>query len=196
MSKNVLEIIRDGMNALLEKNKKVELETEEKTVELAQMKLENGTIIEAEEFSANQPVVIVSEDGNVPLPVGDYVLEDGNILVVAEEGMIAEIKEAEAEQEEMNGEFVTVAQFNQVIEEIKGMFTNMGKDPTRTTTTKVVESLKKEVADLSEEKTELQKQLDEKPDAALITHAPVELKEVPAKNAQERIMQKIRNLKN
>ena len=66
-------------------------------VKLAQMALENGTIIEAEVFEADASVFIVNEEDRVALPVGEYKLEDGMILIVAEEGIIAEIKEAEAE---------------------------------------------------------------------------------------------------
>lgn len=69
-------------------------------IKLAQMKLEDGiTVIEAEEFAPDFSVGIVTEDGIVLMPVGEYKLEDGMILVVAVEGIIAEIKEAEAEVE-------------------------------------------------------------------------------------------------
>jgi hypothetical protein len=65
-------------------------------VKLAQMALENGTIIEAEVFEAGASVFIVNEEDRIALPVGEYKLEDGMILIVAEEGIIAEIKEMEA----------------------------------------------------------------------------------------------------
>ncbi len=69
-------------------------------VNLAQMKLEDGiTIIEAESFEPEFSVGIVTADGIVPLPVGEYKLEDGKILVVAVEGIIAEIKEEMPEEE-------------------------------------------------------------------------------------------------
>ena len=68
-------------------------------VKLAQMALENGTIIEAEVFEADASVFIVNEEDRVALPVGEYKLEDGMILIVAEEGIIAEIKEAVVEEE-------------------------------------------------------------------------------------------------
>ncbi len=69
-------------------------------VKLATMKLENGTLIEAEAFEAENEVFIVSEEEKVALPVGEYELEDGKILVVVEEGIISEIKEKEEEAEE------------------------------------------------------------------------------------------------
>ena len=68
-------------------------------VNLAQMKLEDGiTIIEAESFEPEFSVGIVTADGIVPMPVGEYKLEDGKILVVALEGIISEIKEEMPEE--------------------------------------------------------------------------------------------------
>ena len=69
-------------------------------VELAQAKLDNGTVLEAESFEAGQPIFIVSEEDRIAVPVGEYQMEDGRILVVAEEGVIGEIKEAAVEEEE------------------------------------------------------------------------------------------------
>ena len=68
-------------------------------VKLEQQALENGTVIEADSFEAESEVFIVTEDEKVALPVGEYQLEDGRILVVSDEGIIAEIKEAGEEEE-------------------------------------------------------------------------------------------------
>jgi hypothetical protein len=69
-------------------------------VKLEQMKLADGmTVIEADSFEAEVAVVIVTEDEQkIPLPVGEYELEDGRILV---EGIISEIKEKEEEAPEI-----------------------------------------------------------------------------------------------
>ena len=67
-------------------------------INLATMNLDNGTVIEAESFEGGQSVFIVTEDEKVAMPIGDYTLEDGSILVVAEEGVIAEIKDAMEEE--------------------------------------------------------------------------------------------------
>ena len=69
-------------------------------IQLEQMTLDNGTVIEAEMFEAGQPVFIVNGEDRVALPVGEYILDNGMILVVAVEGEIAEIKEAAPAQEE------------------------------------------------------------------------------------------------
>ena len=78
-------------------------------VKLEQAKLDNGTVIEADSFESGVEVFIVTEDEKVALPVGDYTLEDGKILVVAEEGVISEIKDAEAEEETEEVEEVEAA---------------------------------------------------------------------------------------
>ena len=71
-------------------------------VKLEQRKLEDGvTIIEADEFAPENEVVIITEDEQrIPLPIGEYKMDDSKILVVTEEGLIAEIKEEAAEEEE------------------------------------------------------------------------------------------------
>lgn len=68
-------------------------------IQLEQMTLDNGTTIEAEVFEAGQPVFIVNGEDRVALPIGEYILDNGMILVVAVEGEIAEIKEAAPAQE-------------------------------------------------------------------------------------------------
>lgn len=68
-------------------------------INLAQMKLDDGiTIVEAEEFAPDFSVGIVTADGVVPMPIGEYTLEDGKVLVVAVEGIIAEVKDAMPEE--------------------------------------------------------------------------------------------------
>lgn len=75
----------------------VELSAE---IKLAQETLENGTIIEAESLDAGKEVFIVNEDERIALPIGEYEMADGKVLVVAEEGIIAEIKEKAEETPE------------------------------------------------------------------------------------------------
>ena len=99
-------------------------------VELAQMTLENGTVLEAEVFEANNEVFIVTEEEKIALPVGEYTLEDGRILAVEEEGIIKEISSAETEEVEAAEEemaYVTREEFGQAIDEIKAMIESLGK---------------------------------------------------------------------
>ena len=66
-------------------------------VKLESMKLENGTVIEAESFEGGNEVFIVTEDERVALPVGEYELEDGRMLIVKEEGVIDSVSAKEEE---------------------------------------------------------------------------------------------------
>lgn len=87
--------IKDNVNKVL---RSVGLKAVE--VKLAQMMLEDGvTVIEAEAFEPEYSVGIVQEEGIIPLPVGEYTLEDGRILVVEVEGIIAAVNEAVTEEQ-------------------------------------------------------------------------------------------------
>lgn len=68
-------------------------------VKFEQMTLENGAVLEAEAFEAGNEVFIVSGEDRVAAPVGEHILSDGRVLVITEEGVIAEIKEASVEVE-------------------------------------------------------------------------------------------------
>ncbi len=74
----------------------------EAEIKLGEIKSADGNVnimYDGETPEVDGKVWIVAEDGTeVPLPVGDYELEDKRILVVAEEGVIAEIKEATTEE--------------------------------------------------------------------------------------------------
>ena len=66
-------------------------------------KLTDGTIVvsEAEELEAGISISILTEDGTtIPLPVGQYELQDGQGFSVEEEGIVAEVYESETEEEE------------------------------------------------------------------------------------------------
>jgi hypothetical protein len=100
---NVIEKIKDVLNL----NEEVKLE---------QIKLDNGTIIEADSFESGKEVFIVTEDEMVAMPVGEYILEDSRLLVIEEQGMIADLREVsdevpaeETESEEVEEELAEEA---------------------------------------------------------------------------------------
>jgi len=132
-------------NEILNKIKNIvgeKVELSEEKIEMAEMKLENGTVLVAEKFEAGESIFIKTEDEQVALPIGEYELEEGRILVVTEEGLIDSIKEAakeEAAEEELSEEsneeieteleeeekeemkYVTKEEFAKAVEEIKAM---------------------------------------------------------------------------
>ena len=158
----------------------VELSTEEK-VELAQAKLENGTVLEAESFESGKEVFILTDDEKVALPIGEYEMEDGKILVIAEDGIISEIKEGGeeevveevVEEEELNEEdkYATKQELQEIksmVEEIKELMKEGKK-----------EEMHKEEELMSQKMTELACQEDEalkeelsKPASEPIKHSP------------------------
>jgi len=110
-------------------------------VELEDRKLDNGTVIFADEFAEGQPVFIVTEDERIPMPVGEYMMEDGSMLVVEEEGVIASINAAEEVVED---------EVEEVVEEVVEEEMSEVKEPK-----KVVESTVIETHFSEEQKSEL-----------------------------------------
>jgi len=79
-------------------------------VKLEETKLENGTIVSAESFEKGKEIFIVTDDEKVAMPVGEYLLEDGRLVVVSEEGMIGDVREVSDEvpqKESKDGEEIT-----------------------------------------------------------------------------------------
>ena len=146
-------------------------------VKLETMRLTDGvSMLEAEVFEAGQPVFILTEDEQrIALPVGDYELEDGRILVVIEEGIIADIREAaEAEVE------VEVEAPEAEVETGKMPEEEMAAAPTAK---KIIESVTKEsffseIEALKKENEELKAKLVLSSEVAEEV-APVELSEEP-----------------
>jgi hypothetical protein len=66
-------------------------------VRLEEKKLENGTRVEAESFEKGKEIFILTDDEKVAMPVGEYLLEDGRLIVVAQEGIIDDVREVSNE---------------------------------------------------------------------------------------------------
>jgi hypothetical protein len=114
-------------------------------------------------------VFIVTEDEKVALPIGEYALEDGKILVVAEEGLIAEIKEEEAEEEVEETEEVEVEAAEE--EESLGYATKEELAE--------VKDMIEEIKAMLEPKEDLSEDLGNLLTEELAKHEKVELNEVP-----------------
>ena len=82
---------------------KTEMEEAKEQMKFEDIALEDGTIVSADALEVGSAVFIMVEEEKQPLPVGEYALADGSLLVVTEEGMIAEIRAAaeEAPAEDM-----------------------------------------------------------------------------------------------
>lgn len=138
----------------------VELSEENQEIKLAQATLENGTIIEAEEFAEGKEVFIVTEDEKVALPVGSYKLDDGQELIIEEEGIIKSIGEAVEAPEEAPAEeeveaaeeelaYATkedLAEVKSMIDEIKAMIDKKDELSVEETVENIVEEVKEELS--------------------------------------------------
>lgn len=177
-------------------------------IKLAQETLENGTVIEADEFVAGAEVFIVTEDDErVALPVGEYAMADGKILQVTEEGIISGIADAEAQPEpeapaeeaELEEEapedaeapaeqlnYVTKEELAQVVDEIKMMVEQIVKEMAE----EVAEEKIEEKTEMSKVAKPARKPMRHKPEAK--TAKPLDLgKADKAGTTFDRVMAKI-----
>jgi len=159
---------------------------EEVKVEMATMKLASGVVVEAESFEAGENVFLLGEDDEkVAAPVGEHELEDGRMLIIEEEGVIAEIREAASEEEVVEEEaetemaeeeemaYVTKEEFEAAVSEIKEMIAGMM--PKEEQSAEEVEMNAEETTEeVVEEKVEMS--ADEVPAAKKVAAAPVENK--------------------
>ena len=169
----------------------VELAVEEKEetqeVAFATAVLDSGQEIQtdADAFAVGVSAFVVNDEGErIPLPDGDYQLQDGSVLVVAE-GAVAEMKEAEAEveaeeekEEEMQTQEVEASSEVLTREAVEGMIAE------------AIEATKKEFSSQIEERdakiTELSKQATPSIPRAPKMEAPVSV-DLKSLSIQERV---------
>tara|TARA_R110000787_G_scaffold34260_4_gene88932 strand:- start:1133 stop:1720 length:588 start_codon:yes stop_codon:yes gene_type:complete len=172
-------------NEILDKIKNiVGVDLSEKT-KLAEMKLENGTIIVAESFESGKSIFIKTEEEEIALPVGEYKLEDGKILVVTEEGLIDSINEAVAE-EEVADEDLTKKEETDLEDETEEM-----KYVTKEEFTSAVEEIKAMIEDKMGDKEEMKEDVIEDTKEELSAVAPSPLKHNPEAEVDNKINFKI-----
>ena len=162
-------------------------ETLEKVkVELAQAKLENGTIVESESFKAGDEIFIITDDEKVAMPVGEYMMEDGKLLVIEEEGIIADYrvvsddvpqKEDQIEEKEELDEEAAVYDWAGMEKRIKNLEDAIAD----------LKSKMGEKEDFEKVEDKVKQELSETPAAEPISHNPeMEDKKINLKYAQNR----------
>ena len=143
-------------------------------VKFEQMKLENGAILEAEVFEAGAEIFVVADEERVAVPVGEYETEDSMVIVVAEEGIIAEVKAVEGEEapaevveevveEELATEVATPKKVVKSISE-ETFFSEIKR------LEDIINSLKEPKVELSEDVKKVE--LSAEPEVEGITHTP------------------------
>ena len=141
-------------------------------VKLAQMKLQDGvTVIEAEAFEPEMAVFIVNGEEKVPMPVGEYMLEDGNVLKVEVEGIIASIEMPVEEVPVAEEEVATPAEANQEMEAATPK--RVVESVTKEMFFSELEKLRAEIAELKLSKTEVVETVELSSDnIEVLTHNP------------------------
>lgn len=128
--------------------------SEEKEAKLASALLENGQEIQttADAFAEGVDVFVVNDQGeNIPLPDGDYTLEDGSSFTVVE-GVISaigavETEEVEAKEEELAEEVKEDATEQALSrEEVKEMIATAVKEATTQLSAQFAEQLEEKEA--------------------------------------------------
>ena len=171
-------------------------------IKLAQATLENGTIIEAEEFAEGKEVFIVTEEEKVALPVGSYKMEDGQELIIEEEGIIKSIGEAveEAPEEAPAEEEVEAAEEEEMayatkedLAEVKSMIDEIKAMIEKKDELSVEETVENIVAEVKEEFSEVEKvnhNPEAKADRALNLYS-----QKRGTTTMDRVLAKISNIK-
>lgn len=144
-------------------------------VNLETIKLIDGiTIFEADTFETDKEVFIVTEDKQkIPVPVGEYELEDGRVLVVEVEGIILEVKEKEAKEEEKKKEVDPATQAPE--KEVEAEAIASAK---KTVESIVKETYFAEIEKLTEENNELKLKLENLSKVDAVTNEVTELNDI------------------
>ena len=130
-------------------------------VKLEQRKLDDSTTtVEAESFEKGEEIMIVTEDEQkIALPVGEYKMQSGEIIIVKEEGIIikAEEKEEEEKKEEVDSRKKEDEKYEEKDEE---MSADDSKPIKKTVESIVKETFFSEMEALKKENEELKSQLE------------------------------------
>jgi cysteinyl-tRNA synthetase len=197
--KNPTEMLKQIKNVLGIELSEVE-EVQASDIKLEQMPLENGTVLEAEAFEPEMEVFIVSEDEKIPVPAGEYTMEDGKVMVVENEGIIKEIKEGSEEEpkeeevveEEMSEEVEVEFASKEEVSELRAMLEEIKSE---------LQAEAELKAEVQEEVEELKEELSE-PAAQPLKHSPeskqqaeVQMESNRPMSTADRVLQRIANIK-
>ena len=148
------------------------------SVKLEETKLENGTVVSAESFEKGSEIFIVTDDEKVAMPVGEYLLEDGRLVVVAEEGVIDDVRavadEAPAKEETSDLEEVIETEVpEEVATEIAAIIEAVVEviAPVIEEVKKEVEELKKKFSKFETEEEEVKE--EEKEELSKVSSRPI-----------------------
>ena len=192
MSNQIVEAITKGFEMVFNKTK-VEVKFGSIMSADEQIKYE----FDGDTLSVGANIFVTAEDGTqVPLPVGEYPLEDGMTVIVAEEGIVAELVTAPMEEEETPAEPAQMAQpqTNNISEEQAGAIANAVKSVLIKYSDEQdakFELLKTELAETKKALLDLSAEPASKP----IKATPMQMSAEP-KNTKERLFNRLNQIRN
>ena len=166
-------------------------------VKMGSVKAKDGSIdfeFDGEELEVGAAIWVIMPDGaKMPLPVGEHETDDNRIIVVAEEGIIAEVKDAMVEEEAPAEEVPAApaemknndAQAEAIANAVKSVLIKYSDDMDIK-----FNELKKANEELNAKVLELSAQPASKPIKAVVAQFKAE-----PKNSKERLFNKIQELK-
>lgn len=142
-------------------------------VKLEEQKLENGTRVEAESFEKGKEIFILTDDEKVAMPVGEYLLEDGRLIVVAEEGIIDDVREVSDEvpqkEEESKDETEDLKEKEEEMEEEAAVDDWAGMEKRIKNLEDAIADLKSKVGEKNmEEEVEMEEEVNRQPKSRTI----------------------------
>jgi len=160
-------------------------------VNLEEMKLENGTVITTESLEKGNEVFIVTDDEKVAMPVGEYILDDGRLLIVEEEGIIADVRDVsdgvpakeEETTEDLEEETIETEVPEEVASEVEAIVEAVVEviAPVIEEVKSEIEELKKQYASLMDDKEE-EKVEDKKKEDLSAARKPITRNSAPKSN--------------
>ena len=171
-------------------------------VKLEEQKLENGTVVSAEAFEKDNEIFIVTDDEKVAMPVGEYLLGDGRLVVVEAEGLIADVREVSDEvpakeeveetedlEEEEKMSYATkeeLAEVKTMVEEIKAML-----EPKEEMSEEVKEEFTEEVTEVVKEELSAVKPIKHNPEASTPQKKQVQFAKGQFNTTLDRVLSKL-----
>ena len=142
-------------------------------VKLEEQKLENGTVVSADTFEKGSEIFIVTDDEKVAMPVGEYILEDGRLLVVEAEGMIADVRDvsdevpAKEETEDLE-EVIETEVPEEVVQEVEAIVEAVVE-----VIAPVIEEVKSEIEELKKKFSDMDVKEEEKKEELSAARKPI-----------------------
>jgi len=146
------------------------------------MKLENGTVITTEALEKGNEVFIVTDDEKVAMPVGEYILEDGKLLIVEEEGIIADVRD-------VSDDVPAKEEITEDLEEEKEEEKEMADVADWEGMEKRIQNLEDAIADLKGDKVEKSEEVEEE---EMSTDGKMKSRTITEKFAEEEVKEEVK----